>query len=45
VGEKVEITSNPYLSLYNVEPVRLELYHPKLEDIFFNLTGRQLRDT
>jgi ABC-2 type transport system ATP-binding protein len=30
---------------HNVEPVRLELYHPKLEDIFFNLTGRKLRDT
>ncbi|MGP4060657.1 ABC transporter ATP-binding protein [Halobacillus sp. H74] len=26
------------------EPRRLELYHPRLEDIFFKLTGTQLRD-
>ncbi|UOQ42840.1 ABC transporter ATP-binding protein [Halobacillus salinarum] len=26
------------------QPHRLELYQPKLEDIFFNLTGTQLRD-
>lgn len=31
--------------LHNIEPRRLELYHPKLEDIFFNLTGTQLRDS
>lgn len=30
---------------HNIEPHRLELYHPKLEDIFFNLTGTQLRDS
>ncbi len=29
----------------NIEPLRLELYHPRLEDIFFNLTGTQLRDS
>ncbi|TMU87519.1 ABC transporter ATP-binding protein [Bacillus sp. BHET2] len=28
-----------------IEPRRLELYHPRLEDIFFNLTGTQLRDS
>ncbi|OIU71804.1 ABC transporter ATP-binding protein [Rossellomorea aquimaris] len=28
-----------------IEPSRLELYQPKLEDIFFNLTGTQLRDS
>jgi ABC-2 type transport system ATP-binding protein len=28
-----------------VEPSRLELYQPKLEDIFFNLTGTKLRDS
>ncbi|MGM0851210.1 MAG: ABC transporter ATP-binding protein [Bacillota bacterium] len=30
---------------HNIEPRRLELYHPRLEDIFFNLTGTQLRDS
>ena len=28
-----------------IEPSRLELYQPKLEDIFFKLTGTQLRDS
>ncbi|WLR58945.1 ABC transporter ATP-binding protein [Guptibacillus hwajinpoensis] len=27
-----------------IEPRRLELYQPRLEDIFFHLTGTQLRD-
>ncbi|QST00031.1 ABC transporter ATP-binding protein [Pontibacillus sp. ALD_SL1] len=30
---------------HRIEPRRLELYHPRLEDIFFNLTGTQLRDS
>ncbi|GGD02218.1 ABC transporter ATP-binding protein [Pontibacillus salipaludis] len=30
---------------HSLEPRRLELYHPRLEDIFFNLTGTQLRDS
>ncbi|MBN8190525.1 ABC transporter ATP-binding protein [Bacillus sp. NTK074B] len=29
----------------NILPRRLELYQPKLEDIFFDLTGTQLRDS
>ncbi|SIS55365.1 ABC transporter ATP-binding protein [Salimicrobium flavidum] len=29
---------------HNLEPHRLELYHPRLEDIFFHLTGTQLRN-
>ncbi|MGP4076303.1 ABC transporter ATP-binding protein [Halobacillus sp. K22] len=29
---------------HSLEPRRLELYQPRLEDIFFNLTGTQLRD-
>jgi len=29
----------------NIMPRRLELYQPKLEDIFFALTGTQLRDS
>lgn len=29
----------------SILPRRLELYQPKLEDIFFNLTGTQLRDS
>ncbi|WP_226582143.1 ATP-binding cassette domain-containing protein [Halobacillus litoralis] len=29
---------------HQLEPRRLELYQPRLEDIFFNLTGTQLRD-
>ncbi|WGG47862.1 ABC transporter ATP-binding protein [Rossellomorea sp. DA94] len=31
--------------IYNILPGRLELYQPKLEDIFFTLTGTQLRDS
>ncbi|KGP92647.1 ABC transporter ATP-binding protein [Pontibacillus chungwhensis BH030062] len=33
-----------YCREHRIEPRRLELYHPRLEDIFFNLTGTQLRD-
>ncbi|KPL60150.1 ABC transporter ATP-binding protein [Rossellomorea vietnamensis] len=31
--------------IQNILPRRLELYQPKLEDIFFKLTGTQLRDS
>ncbi|MCA1058846.1 ABC transporter ATP-binding protein [Rossellomorea aquimaris] len=31
--------------IQNVLPRKLELYQPKLEDIFFDLTGTQLRDS
>lgn len=34
-----------YCRDHSLEPRRLELYHPRLEDIFFNLTGTQLRDS
>ncbi|SDJ57265.1 ABC transporter ATP-binding protein [Salimicrobium halophilum] len=33
-----------YCDEHNLEPHRLELYHPRLEDIFFHLTGTQLRN-
>ncbi|WP_347861853.1 ABC transporter ATP-binding protein [Salimicrobium sp. PL1-032A] len=33
-----------YCHEQNLNPRRLELYHPRLEDIFFHLTGTELRN-
>ncbi|BCB03675.1 ABC transporter ATP-binding protein [Bacillus sp. KH172YL63] len=33
------------LRALKIDPKRLELYHPRLEEVFFNLTGTQLRDS